>query len=154
MYTTEEQTAKRAAQLKRLSALPEHLQLGVTLPGMRELLLKLPGDALEQVNANIKLDEKTGEPKFPTNDTFNGYANQFFMNLWAKLAKEGQPEGDGLAVCERLKEQGSPHVGKATHFVSWFLATTIETLLDALANYLKQHRGCGRRTPSSGCATT
>ena len=138
LYTTEEQTAKRAAQLKRLSALPEHLQLGVTLPGMRELLLKLPGDALEQVNANIKLDEKTGEPKFPTNDTFNGYANQFFMNLWAKLAKEGQPEGDGLAVCERLKEQGSPHVGKATHFVSWFLATTIETLLDALANYLEQ----------------
>ena len=106
LYTTEEQTAKRAAQLKRLSALPEHLQLGVTLPGMRELLLKLPGDALEQVNANIKLDEKTGEPKFPTNDTFNGYANQFFMNLWAKLAKEGQPEGDGLAVCERLQKTG------------------------------------------------
>ena len=72
---------------------------------MRELLLKLPGDALEQVNAKIPLDEKTGEPKFPTNDTFNGYASQFFMNLWAKEPKEGQPEGDGLAVCERLQEQ-------------------------------------------------
>jgi len=56
-------------------------------------------------------------------------------------------------VCERLRKQGSPHVGEATVFVSWFLATTIETLLDALANFLKE-KGLGRRTPSSGCATT
>ena len=36
-----------------------------------------------------------------------------------KWAQEGQePEqGDGLAICERLKQQGSPHVGKATVFV-------------------------------------
>jgi hypothetical protein len=138
MPPTEEQAAERPAQLEGLATLPEHLQLGVTLAGMRELLLKLPSDALEQVNAQIPLDKVTGEPKFPTNDTFNGYASQFFMNLWAKEPKEGQPEGDGLAVCERLQEQGSPHVGKATVFVSWFLATTIETLLDALANYLEQ----------------
>jgi tetratricopeptide (TPR) repeat protein len=139
MPPTEEQAAERPAQLKRLATLPKHLlQLGVTLAGMRELLLKLPSDALEQVNAQIPLDQKTGEPKFPTNDTFNGYANQFFTNLWAKEPKDGQPEGDGLAVCERLQEQGSPHVGKATVFVSWFLATTIKTLLDALANYLEQ----------------
>jgi tetratricopeptide (TPR) repeat protein len=138
LYKTEEQTVKRAARKMRLAALPEHLRLGVTLPGMRELLLKLPSDALAQVNAQIPLDQKTGKPKFPTNDTFNGYASQFFMNLWAKEPKEGQPEGDGLAVCERLQKQGSPHVGEATHFVSWFLATTIETLLDALANYLEQ----------------
>ena len=129
---------KRAAQLERLATLPKHLQLGGTLGGRRELLLKLPSDALAQVNAQIPLDKKTGEPKFPTNDTFNGYASQFFMNLWAKEPKEGQPEGDGLAVCERLKKQKSPHVGEATHFVSWFLATTIKTLLDALANYLEQ----------------
>jgi hypothetical protein len=45
---------------------------------------------------------------------------------------------DGLAVCERLQKQGSPHVGQATVFVSWFLATPIATLLDALANFLKQ----------------
>jgi len=138
MPLTEEQAAERAAQRKRLARLPEHLRLGVTLAGMRELLLKLPSDALEQVNAQIPLDKKTGEPKFPTNDTFNGYANQFFMNLWAKEPKDGQPEGDGLAVCERLKKQKSPHVGEATHFVSWFLATTIKTLLDALANFLEQ----------------
>ena len=134
---TEEQAAERAAQLERLATLPEHLQLGVTLPGMRELLLELPDDALEQVNAKIPLDKETGEPKFPTNDTFNGYANQFFTNLWAKEGKEGQP-GDGLAVCERLKKLGSLHVGEATHFVSWFLATSIKTLLDALANFLEQ----------------
>ena len=34
------QAAKRAALLKRLAALPEHLRLGVTLPGMRELLFQ------------------------------------------------------------------------------------------------------------------
>ena len=101
MPPTEEQAAERPAQLEGLATLPEHLQLGVTLAGMRELLLKLPSDALEQVNAQIPLDKVTGEPKFPTNDTFNGYASQFFMNLWAKEPKEGQPEGDGLAVCER-----------------------------------------------------
>jgi hypothetical protein len=138
MPPTEEQAAERPAQLERLATLPEHLQLGVTLAGMRELLLKLPSDALEQVNAQIPLDQGTGEPKFPTNDTFNGYASQFFIKLWAKEPKEGQPEGDGLAVCERLQNQGSPHVGKATVFVSWFLATSIKTLLDALANYLEQ----------------
>ena len=42
-------------------------------------------------------------------------------------------------MCERLKMRGSPHVGEATTvFVSWFLNTRIETLLDALANFLKE----------------
>ena len=45
---------------------------------------------------------------------------------------------DKLAVCERLQKEGSPHVGEATVFVSWFLATPIDTLLDALANFLKE----------------
>ena len=34
MPPTEEQAAKRPAQLKRLATLPEHLQLGVTLVGI------------------------------------------------------------------------------------------------------------------------
>ena len=42
------QATKRTA---RLAALPEHLRLGVTLPGMRKLLSQLPSDAVEQVNA-------------------------------------------------------------------------------------------------------
>ena len=53
MLPTEEQTAKQAALRKGLAALPEHLRLGVTLPGMRELLSQLPSDAVEQVNAKI-----------------------------------------------------------------------------------------------------
>ena len=65
MPLTEEQAAKRAAQLERLAALPEHLRLGVTLAGMRELLKQLPSDAVKQVNANIPLDKETGKPKFP-----------------------------------------------------------------------------------------
>ena len=130
MPPTEEQAAKRAAQLERLAALPEHLRLGVTLPGMRKLLSELPPDALEQVNLH--------NAKYPPNDSENGYCNQYFITKWAKEAKEGQPEGDGLAVCERLQKQGSPHVGEATVFVSWYLNTPITTLLDALANFLEQ----------------
>ena len=130
LTSKEQQAAKRAAQLKRLAALPEHLRLGVTLPGMRELLKLLPPDAVAQVNAKIPIDKKTGQPKYPENVEVNGYVQQILMAAWEKV--------DKMAVCERLKKQGSPHVGEATVFVSWFLATTIETLLDALANFLKE----------------
>ena len=128
----EQQATKWAAQLKRLAALPKHLRLGVTLPGMRKLLkqLGLPSDAVEKVNAKIPIDEKTGEPKFPKNLTLNGYVNQILL--------KALEEEDKLAVCERLQKQGSPHVGEATVFVSWFLNTPITTLLDALANFLEQ----------------
>ena len=87
MPPTEEQAAKRATLLKRLAALPEHLRLGVTLPGMRELLKQLPRDAVEQVNANIPLDKVTGEPKFPENDVENGYVNQFHVTLREKRTR-------------------------------------------------------------------
>ena len=139
MPSTEEQAAKRAAQLKEL---PEHLRLGMTLPGMRALFSELPSDKLERVNAHVEKVNaervKKGKPTYPKNETFNGYCYQYWITQWAKEAKEGQPDGDGLAVCERLRKQGSPHVGEATVFVSWFLATPIETLLDALANFLKE----------------
>ena len=62
--TPDERLAKRAA-------LPEHLRLGVTLAGMRELLERMPSDALEQVNGNIPKDKVTGELKFPENLVFN-----------------------------------------------------------------------------------
>ena len=151
MPPTDEQAARRAAQLERLAALPEHLRLGVTLPGMRKLLKQLPSDALEQVNAKIPLD-KTGKPKYPKNVTYNGYSNQIYTTLEAK-GKDGQP-GDRLAVCERLKKRGSPHVGEATVFVSWFLNTPIATLLDALANFLKQKGLREDDTFFCACATT
>ena len=130
MPPTEEQAAKRAALLKRLAKLPKHLRLGVTLPGMRELLSQLPSDAVEQINAKIPIDKKTGKPKYPKNKALNGYVQQLLMAAWEKV--------DKLAVCKRLQMQGSPHVGEATVFVSWFLDTPIATLLDALANFLKQ----------------
>jgi hypothetical protein len=139
VLTPDERLAKRAA-------LPKHLRLGVTLAGMRELLDQMPSDALEQVNGNIPKDKVTGEPKFPDNLVFNGYANQYHVTLWE--------EGDQLTVCERLQRDKSPHVGEATVFVSWFLDTKIATLLDALAHFLESRRGCGRRIRSSGCATT
>ena len=93
-----------------MAALPAHLRLGVTLPGMRELLSQLPSDAVEQVNAQIPLDKETGEPKFPKNGAVNGYINQFFTKL--------REEEDKLTVCQRLQKEESPHVGKANVFVS------------------------------------
>ena len=45
LLAAEQHITKRAALLERLAALPEHLRLGVTLPGMRELLSQLPSDA-------------------------------------------------------------------------------------------------------------
>eukprot|EP00964_Phaeocystis_antarctica_P091973 scaffold59036_cov62-Phaeocystis_antarctica.AAC.2 len=65
-----------AERLTMRAALPEHLRLGVTLAGMRELLKQLPSDAVEQVNAKIPLTD-AGELKFPENDVENGYVNQF-----------------------------------------------------------------------------
>ena len=63
--------------------------------------------------------------------------HQFFVTREAKEGKGGQP-GDRLAVCERLRKQGSPHVGEATVFVSWFLATPLTTLVDALREFLRK----------------
>ena len=97
---------------------------------MRKLLSQLPSDAVKQVNAKVPLDKETGKPKFPENLAEDGYVNQYFVALWEKMHK--------LAVCERLQKEGSPHVGEATVFVSWFLDTPIATLLDALANFLEQ----------------
>ena len=120
--------------ITQVAALPEHLRLGVTLPGMRELLSKLPSDAVERVNAkmekvNAKMVAK-GKLPFPKNVDVNGYINQFFITLWE--------EEDKLTVCQRLQNEESPHVGPANVFVSWFLETRIETLLDALGCYIKQ----------------
>jgi len=116
MPPTEEQATKRAAQLERLAALPEHLRLGVTLAGMRELLKQMPPGAVEQANAKIPREEGKrvgcftwkGKPRFPKNDAINGYTNQYWFTKWAEEAKAGQPQGDGLAVCERLLQQVSP----------------------------------------------
>ena len=123
-----------AILLQQAAALPEHLRLGVTLPGMRELLLQLPRDAVEQVNA--KMEERNaklvaqGKPPFPMNVAVNGYINQFFIECWE--------QADRLTVCQRLQARKSPHVGKANVFVSWFLETRIDTLLDALGCFIKQ----------------
>ena len=122
-------------RLAARAALPEHLRLGVTLPGMRELRSQLPSNAVEQVNANLvqvnaKLVKK-GRATYPPNMTLNGYSNQYFVTRWE--------EEDNLTVCERLQTRGSAHVGEANVFVSWFLNTPIDTLLDALGHFLKQN---------------
>ena len=101
---------------------------------MRELLSQLPSDAVEQVNAQMEqVNAKMvamGKPPFPKNVAVNGYIYQFFTKL--------REEKDKLTVCQRLQKEESPHVGKANVFVSWFLETPIDTLLDALGCFIKQ----------------
>ena len=81
MLTPEKQAAKRAALLKRLATLPEHLRLGVTLPGMRELLSELPSDAVEQINAKIPTDQ------YFNGWSVNGYTHQYFVTRWEEVDK-------------------------------------------------------------------
>ena len=114
----------------RLAGLPAHLRLGITVVGIRAHLEGLPADAVEQVNSSIAKNAD-GTRKFPLNITLNGYVNQNF------ITKES--EKDQLSVCERLQRQGSPEAGPADVFVSWFLATPIATLIDALEVFLQQH---------------
>ena len=53
-----------------MAALPPHLRLGITLPGMRELFGKLPRDAVDQVNAGIpSLDASSSLPAVLTSRT-------------------------------------------------------------------------------------
>ena len=53
---------------------------------MRELLSELPSDAVEQINAKIPLDKKTGKPKYPKNEALDSTAT--FQQL---LAEGRQP---------------------------------------------------------------
>ena len=136
--------------ITQVAALPEHLRLGVTLPGMRELLSKLPSDAVERVNAkmekvNAKMVAK-GKLPFPKNVDVNGYINQFFIALWE--------EEDKLTVCQRLQNEESPHVGPANVFVSCGSSRRGSRRCSTRSAASSSRRGCARRTPTSGCATT
>ena len=115
---------------------PDHLTLGITIAGMEEWLNSLPSDALDQVNSTIEIDEETNKPKFPPNDCINGYVNQWHIIA----AGKGEGKDDNLSHCERLAKHGSPEVGTADVFVSWFLGTPVETLLDALRRFIRDHQ--------------
>ena len=121
--------ARAKAREASRSKLKPHLLLGLSIEGIEQHIASLPKDAVEQCNDAIPKDAQ-GAPKYPINSEDNGYTNQFHI---AKAS-----EVDGLAMCERLQKQGSPHVGEATVFVSWFLKTPLTTLVDALREFLRQ----------------
>jgi hypothetical protein len=111
--------------------LPPHLTLGLTLHGLKEWYARLPLDAVEQsqqINLQIKRLEN-GDPKFPLNESVNGYVNQYIL---ATQHTNG-------AFCELLERQGSPYVGRANVFVSWYLNMRLETLINALETHLVEH---------------
>ncbi len=124
--TTDAERAVIARATER--ELPPHLWMGLTLAAMRELVKALLlTDVVTQCNEAIPKDAD-GAPMYPTNDVLNGYVNQFAI-------KRSHPSE---SVCERLLRQGSPKVGVATVFVSWWLGCEMETLLDAIGCYLEQ----------------
>ena len=108
--------------------LPKRLLLGVTIGAIKVHLESLPQDVVTQANANIPRDED-GELLYPPSDELNGYVNQVSVKL----------QDANSSFTERLQQQGSPHVGPAEVFVSWYLGTPMHSLLDALQQYLQQH---------------
>ena len=119
-------TIQRAASL----GLEERLALGLNVDTIAAQVDALPTTAVDDCNVAIpRLPD--GTLKFPTNDTLNGYVNQFH------IAREC--EFDGLSMCERLRNAGAAGVGPADVFVSWVLAMPLPTLVDALRQYLAQH---------------
>ena len=129
--STDEEVLRRADEKK----LPKHLRLGITVQGLKELVDSSPPDAVDQCNAAIPKAED-GTPLYPPNNCLNGYVNQHVI-------KKGD---SATSVCERLQRQGSPHVGVAKIFVSWYLKTPMHTLVDALEQYLSQHPDVPRDT--------
>ena len=55
------------------------------------------------------------------------YANQ-------EIIKE-RTRASGRSVCHELQLQGHPGVGKATHFLSWWLGTPLSDVLTAIEAY-------------------
>ena len=119
-------TSEQASVTVAMAALPPHLRLGITLPGMRELYGKLPRNAVQQVNKSIPKDKKTRKPKFPRNKVINGYVNQFFVTNEAKA--------DNLGVCERLKAAGSPLFREELEGLREVNGATHEETLDSAYN--------------------
>jgi len=122
-----------SGECEKMDKMPEHLRYGITLQGIRELLYRLPHNALDIANKAINKKNKfrASAPKFPLNNDINGYVNQHFIKELGG--------NDNLSVCERLiKQEKSVYVGKANVFVICPLSTSIETLLDTLGAYIQQ----------------
>ena len=109
--------------------------------------------AAEKAAVRKAWEEKAGTPKLPPHLRSRrdqrrrpGEQGEQESTIPAKTTRttatstsSNEAKADDLGVCERLQAAGSPHVGEATVFVSWFLGTSIATLLDALGQFLKQH---------------
>ena len=112
-------------EARHAADLPKRLMLGLTLDAMWDCRRAIPTDAMERCN------EDNAPRGYPRNTELNGYVNQFII---MQESKE-----DGLSVCERRLQQGMDGVGIAAVFVSWYLNTPLDTLLDALEQFLLQH---------------
>ena len=108
---------------------PARLTLGLTIEAIEAFIAALPADVVKQCN---KSRPTIKGKRVPPNTVVNGYVNQWF------ISQQSDMHG-GRAHCERMLARGETGVGIATVFVSWFLATPLKTLVDALRQYLAQH---------------
>ena len=121
--------------------LPAYLQLGLTLEGI-EQQIKLNDEVVPSpLPSGSKIYEHTQwfDCSCVTQRRPCGYADV------ERIKADCKQRGDGRSVCERLRDEGSPHVGRANVFVSWWLGAALQDLASALRRYLEQH-GLDART--------
>ena len=103
-----------------------HLKFGLTLAGLEAVLSKIPADALQQASAY-------GGRSF---DCLNGHV----ITLLAEAAAITGMQDRQLSICEQLRQQGSPDVGAANVFLSWWLGMSLESLVSGIRTWLATKR--------------
>ena len=103
----------------------DDLLLGLTSATLRRQIASLPDDAIEQAKRLNPLHDAIGV------HGLDGYANQELVKVRTK--------DKGGSVCQELRSRGDPGVGRATHFLSWWLGNPLEGVLSAIEAYEAEH---------------
>ena len=126
----------------------KHLKLGITIKGIEEWLEYMVDNLvttddrsvdesplMRAVAQNNKQKKRGGEN--PPDKCFNGYVNQQYI---IDFCQKNDP---GKSYCEILRDGGtklsSEEVGTATIFVSWWLGSSVESLLEALKEFCESY---------------
>lgn len=114
----DEEEKSLAAAAAEEEELPDYLLLGLTIAAMK-------ADWMRRRRAFIA--------GLSLSDVVNGYHNR------EAIAAETARLGDGLAVCQRMHNEGAAGVGRATVFFSLWLGTPLSERLSVLEHFLQKH---------------
>ena len=140
---------RRRRTSRRGGGVPSYLALGLTVDALRASL-ELPDEALaifHKAGGYFLPDLKgsTGGYGYgnPKATVINGYVNQHFLHA-------ANEEAGGTTYCERMQDEDSPHVGRATVYVSCARNLPMEKLIEVLEAYMEEHPEIdGAPTPST-----